>query len=263
VTARARAGFTLVELLLVAVLGSLVIGALYQAHVQQTRFSVWENQVVRDHDAFRVAESVLAGDLREVVAAAGDVEQHTPDSLSVRAPVGFGLVCSVRANPASIGVTRSQGRMWSDPADSLLVYTSGGWRTVEPTGEQTSIPASLYCPFGTPLPDHLYRLDRGAADSVPVGAPVRVFRRRTYHVGTNRGEPWLARTDADGTQMLVGPIAAGGLRFRLLDEKGLQTSVLADVTGIETQLVLPLTPITAGSSATADTLLVAFQGRNR
>lgn len=261
-TARA-AGFTLVELLLVAVLGSLVVGALYQAHLQQRRFSAWEAQVVQDHDAFRVATSILGGDLREAVAAEGDVDLHAPDSLSVRAPVGFALVCSVRASPASVGVTRSLGHMWVDASDTLLVYTTAGWRVVEPTDEAGSIPSSLDCPFGTPRPDHLYSLEPGAADAVPVGAPVRVFRRNTYHVGTHGGEAWLARTDPDGTQMLVGPIVPGGLRFRLLDDRGLGTTVLAEARGVELQLVLPLTPIGGGSRATADTLLVTFQGRNR
>ncbi len=260
---RSKAGFTLVELLVVAVLGSLVVTALYEAHIQQQRFSSWESRVVQDHDAFRVAGSILAGDLRETVASEGDVVLHATDSLSVRAPVGFALVCSVRANPASIGVTRSQGRMWTDAADSLLVYTTGRWRVLEPTDEPTSIPSGMDCPFGEPRPDHLYRLERGTADSIPVGAPVRVFRRHTYHVGSHRGDRWLARTDADGTEMLVGPIAENGLRFRMLDQRGLETATPADVTGVELQLVLPLAPLSAGSRATADTLVVAFQERNR
>jgi prepilin-type N-terminal cleavage/methylation domain-containing protein len=148
VNARASTGFTLVELLLVAVLGSLVVAALYEAHSQQRRFSSWESQVVQDHDAFRVAGSVLAADLRETVASEGDVVLDAPDSLSVRAPVGFALVCSVRPTPASIGVTRSEGRTWTDAADSLLVYTTGGWRVLRPTEEQASIPPGMDCPFG-------------------------------------------------------------------------------------------------------------------
>lgn len=258
-----RGGFTLVELLLVAVMGALLVVVLHRMHVQQRRFAHWEDRVVQDHDAFRVASSILGSDLREVVAPEGDVTLHTADSLSVRAPLGFALTCSVRENPAAIGLTQAQGRMWTGEGDSLLVYTTAGWRALAPTGELKSAPKVLQCPFGEATPDHLYTLAKGAADSIPVGAPIRVFRRHTYHVGMNRGTQWLARTDVDGSQMLVGPTTGDGVRFRLVDRSGAATAKLADVVAVELRLILPLVPLSKESSSTADTLTLLFQGRNR
>lgn len=258
-----RGGFTLVELLLVAVMGALLVVVLHGLFVQQRRFALWEDQVVRDHDAFRVASSILGADFREIVATEGDVALHATDSMSVRAPLGFALVCSVRANPAAIGLTRAQGSMWTGTGDSLLVYTTGGWRALVPTGEMRNVPGPLRCSIGTESPDHVYSLDRGAADSIVVGAPVRVYRRHTYHAGLNDGRRWLARTDAQGTQLLVGPTTGEGIRFRLVDESGNATGRLADVTGVELRLLLPLTRVSASSSATEDTLTLVFQGRNR
>lgn len=262
-TGTVRGGFTLVEVLIVAVMGALLVGVFHRMHVQQRRFALWESQVVLDHDAFRVASSIFGSDLREVVAPEGDVTLHSPDSLSVRAPVGFAITCSVQGNPATIGLSQAQGGMWTGAGDSLLVYTTAGWRPMVPTGETKNSSRVLQCPFGTTEPDHLYTLEKGAADSIPVGAPVRVFRRHTYHVGVNQGERWLARTDVDGTQMLVGPTTADGVRFRLLDSTGAATAVMADVVAVEVRLILPLTPVSKTFTATADTLTLVFQGRNR
>lgn len=260
---RGRRGFTLIELLIALVLGSLVVGALHRAHVQQRRFFTWERQAVEDHDAFRVAGSLLAADLREAVASEGDLALLSADSLSVRAPVGFGIVCAVRSNPATIALSQTEGLMWEEAGDSLLVYTTGGWRALAPSGTLKNIPGSLDCPYGRARPDRAYSFGRNEVDSIPVGAPVRVFRRRTYHLGKNGTDRWLARTDWTGTDMLVGPVASDGIRFRFLDDAGSATGNLDRVTAVEFQMVLPATALVPGAGGVEDTLRVVFQGRNR
>lgn len=257
-----RSGFTLTEVLVVLVLGSLVALALNTAQLNYRRIATWSGAVIRDHDAFRVAVSLLSADLREAVYSEGDVVLHADDSLSVRAPMGFSLVCSVRDNPAAIGIQRSEGLTWSAPGDSLLLYTTSGWTAVEPDGTVSGNLRQLACADGS-LPDQAYRLPRGSTDAVPVGAPVRVFRRHTYHTGLNQNRPWLARTDRNGTEFLVGPLLAGTLRFRLVDAAGGATARVSDATGVEAEFALPLTPVPGQHSATADTFTFVLQGRNR
>ena len=122
-------------------------------------------------------------------------------------------------------------------------------------------PRTLDC--GGRRPELAYSLPRGNADSIPVGAPVRTFRRHTYHLGGNGGALWLARTDAAGTEMLVGPLLGQGLRFRLMDAAGLPTDRPDEATGLEVRLIFPLTAVLAGGSASADTITLVLQGRNR
>lgn len=257
-----RGGFTLVEVLVVLVIASLVAVALHRAQLQYRRVALWSSAVIQDHDAFRVTTSLLAADLRESLYAQGDVVLHADDSLSARAPLGFALVCSVRRNPASVGVSLTEGLPWGDPVDSLLVFTPTRWRSLVPTGVLRNPPSTLDCVTSGRPPDLAYSLARGEADSIPVGAPIRVYRRHTYHLGTNEGQPWLARTDAFGTEMLVGPLAPGGLRFRLLDDAGGPTGS-ATATAVEARLVLPLTPVRVGASSQADTFTLVIHGRNR
>lgn len=257
-----RGGFTLVEVLVVLVIASLVAVALHRAQLQYRRVALWSSAVIQDHDAFRVTTSLLAADLRESVYAQGDVVLHADDSLSVRAPLGFALVCSVRQNPASVGVSLGEGLPWEDPGDSLLVYTPARWISLVPTGILRNPPRTLDCGTLGRRPDLAYSLSRGEADSIPVGAPIRVYRRHTYHVGINEGQPWLARTDASGTEMLVGPLAREGLRFRLLDNAGSPTGPTT-ATALEARLVLPLTPVQVGASSQADTFTFVIHGRNR
>lgn len=257
----AKRGFTLAEVLVVLVIASFAAVALHTAQVQYRRVATWSTSVLRDHDAFRVASSLLAADLREGVYEEGDVILHADDSLSVRAPLGFALVCSVRDNPASVGVRGEQGLRWAEPGDSLLVYTRSGWLTLSPTDVMANPPRTLDCDGSRP--ELAYSLPRRAADSIQVGAPVRTFRRHTYHVGMNGGAPWLARTDAAGTEMLVGPLLANGLRFRLMDASGSATARIDEATGVEVRLIFPLTVVLSGESASADTITLMLQGRNR
>lgn len=259
---RAR-GFTLVEMLVALTLGSLIVAALYGVDRQYRRFSLWQKGVTEAHDAYRVALSILSPELREAVPADGDLALPSPDSLIVRTPVGFAIVCASRVNPPSIALAWSTGRMPETSADSLLLYTGSGWTSLSATKEPGRGRGALECPYpGHTTPDDTYRLPPGTADTVPVGAPVRVYLREIFHAVMDGDELWLARTDATGTQLLAGPMTAGGIRFRLLDADGAATGRMADVRAIELRLIFPTIPDATGSDAGRDTLTTLFQGRN-
>jgi len=256
-----RAGFTLPELLVATVLLGIVLAGLHQAHIQQRRVSVWQQHVAASHDAFRVASSVLSSELREAVLAEDDVVLLSADSIAVRSPGGFGFVCATRTNPAVLALNRVSGRMAGRAGDSLLVYAGSGWRAVEVSEAERPGQRGLRCAHGDPTPHAQYRLRGGDADDVPVGAPVRVFSRQRYHTVVDREESWLARTHAGGTDLLAGPLAAEGLRFRFLDAAGTPTPRSSDAVGVELQMVLRPDP--RAGAPRPDTLVLVFQGRNR
>jgi hypothetical protein len=244
----------------VALTGMLAI-ALHQTYVRHSRFVDWQEQVVRAHDAYRVASSLLSADFREAVPAEDDVVLLAPDSISVRAPTGFGIVCATLTSPAVIAIARVMGRMPEASGDSLMVYATTGWRTLHVVGTDTPGQRGVSC--GGRTPEAQLQLPTGGTADVPVGAPVRVFRRHIYHLVANGGETWLGRTTTSGTEPLVGPLLRGGLRFRLLDADGLDESVPADVAGVEFRMILPGRSSFTATTATADTVVSVFQVRNR
>jgi len=254
-------GFTLVEVLVASVILVLVLTGLHTAHIQQRRVSDWQVDMAEAHDGFRIANSILAAELREAVVADGDVVLNSPQSLTVRSPVGFALVCATRANPAVIALHGASGASPTPGTDSILLYSSQGWAALPVVSRDTPGQRGLECPFGTARPEAQYRLPAGSVEFVPVGAPVRVFRTHRYHLAAVDSEPWLARTDASGTEPLVGPLIPEGLRFRYLDRYGVATAVTDSAVGVEMTLAMPR-PDRAGSAVT-DTMTLIFQGRNR
>jgi prepilin-type N-terminal cleavage/methylation domain-containing protein len=254
-------GFTLVELTVVMTVTTLLAVGLHQAYVRHGRFMAWQRQVSHAHDAFRVAGSLLSTDLREAVPSQGDIALLGPDSLSVRSPTGLGFACAVVEPSSVLGIDRVTGRMPEEPADSLLVYATSGWRAVGVVGQDRPGQRGISC--GGQDPQVQLRLPNGGADDVPIGAPIRSFRRHVYHLVSNAGEPWLARTDAAGTQPLVGPLSPGGLTVRLLDADGLVESRLDLVEGVEVRMVMSGRATPGGLPASADTVVTVLQVRNR
>lgn len=254
-------GFTLVEMLVTTVLLGLVLVGLHGVHLQQRKFTDWQQQLSADHDAFRIIGSVLSAELREAVVNDGDVLLPGEDSLVVRSPLGFALVCATRSNPAVVGLSHTMGQLPTETGDSLLVYTEGGWRALAVQGEDRPGQRGLACAHGTRTPAAQYRLVSGAADSIPVGAPVRTFQRHSYHLTREDGQRWLARTDPSGTEILAGPLAPRGLRFRFLDAAGAGTTDPGAAVGVELEVVL--TPPPGSRTAVPDTFTMVFQGRNR
>lgn len=256
-----RAGFSLAELLVSTVLLGFVLAGLHQAHLQQRRFTEWQQRIADAHDGYRVANAVFAAEFREAVIGDGDVTLFKPDSLAVRSPQGFGIVCAVRSSPPVFALSHATGVMPSLNGDSVLVHMDAGWRAMAVVASPRPGTLGLFCPFGTSRPDYLVRIEAGLADSISVGAPVRVYRPHRYHLLEESGRTWLARTDQQGTEALVGPLTADGLRFRLIDATGGEASAPADAVATELQLVFGRVGVTRAE--VRDTLVMLFQGRNR
>lgn len=258
-----RSGFTLVELTIVSVVATMLAVSLHGVYVRHQRLVQWQSQVAAAHDAYRVAVSLLASDVRESVPAEGDLTLLDSDVLSLRAPTGLGFVCDTRQNPAILAIHHTLG-LRASAGDSLLVYASTGWRSVVVEDEDLPGQRGLSCSNAPPTPQLQVRLGTGQADGVPVGAPVRAFEHHTYHLVDNDGERWLARTTPrTRAEPLVGPLVAGGLRFRLVDETGSQTTQLDRVGAVEFRMILPAWRSLTASAMQPDTIETLFQVRNR
>ncbi len=224
---RGRRGFTLAELILALALSGALVAALYQVLIFQRRLHREERAEISRHDALRLAAAILAKDLMEARGVDGDFAALVPDSLKVRSPVGFAVVCAVDSATQTLALFDVAGRVSPSAGDSLLVYHPAGWlvRDIEPgDGDEAG---SLSCPYGNsgPQVDKVIRVDASVA-GVPAGAPVRTFRWYTYRLVENEGTWWLARDDGDSVEMLAGPLAGqgSGLAFAYFDAAGQPTT---------------------------------------
>ena len=91
-----RAGFTLIELIVVTVLGSLVVASALQILIINQRTYTAQSARIQGQQANRAALDILTNELREISGAGGDIVTMTSDSVGIRSMRKFGLTCSVQ-----------------------------------------------------------------------------------------------------------------------------------------------------------------------
>src|SRR6266571_4672105 len=92
-SARARRGFTMVELLVALVLLGLVSAALYRVLVNNQRLYMAQTQRIDLSQNIRAAANILPSELREIDAAEGDIIAMSPTRLEIRAMRWIGFTC--------------------------------------------------------------------------------------------------------------------------------------------------------------------------
>jgi prepilin-type N-terminal cleavage/methylation domain-containing protein len=265
---RARAGFTLVELLVVVVLGTLLVMVVSQVFITNSRIYTVSNAQIQGQQTIRGGISVLFGELREISIQGEDLEVMDPDQLVIRTQRAFGLVCDTdySKSPEELTVVTVGTVFW--PGDSVFIFADNDpqrtsddvWlarriRTVDSTAECGGRPAQV---LGI---EHLASTD----DTVRVGAPVRAFERFTYGAFVIDGDTYLGRQarGASAPDPLVGPIVpSGGVVFRYLDAREQVTTVPTDVAQIEVTLRYESEARRAGGERVGDSVVTRIYPRN-
>lgn len=239
-----RAGFTLVELLVVAVLAAILMGAAYQMLVTQERSFRATSQVIRGQDALRMSLGVLEAELREVVTrddatGGGDILAATRDSVVFRAQRKLGFVCAVSAND-KFAYTLSLGPGGAfTVGDQLVIFADGNpasadddeWVGARVQGLQTSSATCTTLP-GSPIANQRLTLRRPDDSELPPqvllavrrGAPLRSLERVTYGLYADANGWYLGRRRHrdDTLERLVDGLAGpgSGLVFTYLNAAG-------------------------------------------
>lgn len=231
-----REGFTFVELLLVLVLGTMLLGAVYETLSRQEQAYGLFSAVAGTQQDTRLGMDVLASELKEVSAGGGDLIMATQDSLKIRALRQFGIICATDKNNKRFTVA-TLGVGGFVVGDSVVIYVDQDslkaaddtWQreTLSAVGT-TSCTTTLGLSLGSLLPGGtLQQLTVPGSglrfDSIFPGAPIRSFETVTYRVGTTDGEPFLQRVVKGAATPLFGPVpATDGFKIEYFDTAGTQ-----------------------------------------
>lgn len=254
-------GFTLVEALVTLVLTGLVIAGLQTLLLQQRRVGERHRARTALHDATRIVDVLLGGELREAIPGEGDVVIDAGRELRVRSPRALAVVCGVDVRTGVVALDHLHGEIGGEEGDSLLVYTSGPWGLAAVDASGGTGGRGPTCALHDDDPEALVRLERALAERVPVGAPVRFFRSRRYRLAPDAGSWWLMRSDTEGDAVLAGPLAPDGLRFAFLDAEGGSTRDPERARAVRIGLVMPTS--LHGPGRGRDSTSVTIHARNR
>jgi len=262
-----RRGFTLAELIVVAVVGGFLIAATFEVLITNQRTYTAQNAQIQGTQALRGAADVLSAELREISPAGGDLVSMGSDSIHIRAGRHFGVACAVVTTPAPKLTVFKVGDWFADD-DSVFVFADNDgttadddvWITTKVTARDTTASCG---------PAKAQDLTLGgataafAADSVSQGAEVRSFTHYTYGLVQYEGEYFLGRRGANGTTVpLVGPLSSNGITFDYLDSDGNSTTVSTDVAQVEITLRTSSDVLDSRGKPVADSLTIRVQTRN-
>jgi prepilin-type N-terminal cleavage/methylation domain-containing protein len=236
---RDKRGFTLVELLVVTVLGALVLAAALQVLITNQRTYTAQNAAITGQQSTRIALEVLFNELRLVSPAGGDILMMSADSIRVRMMRKFGRTCDVTGittgTPEMLVV--DYGPVDFAVGDSVFIFAD---KYQKDDGDDTWVSARVtqvtsgVCPQDASAAVQLRFAGQQAifvADSVHVGAPVRSFTPVRFALTTYSGDTYLGRGESGGAlSPVAGPIrATGGLQFVYRDALGAVTGTPANV----------------------------------
>jgi len=233
-----------VELLVAAVIGTVLMGAVYQVLVSNQRISGVQREQVVAHQTVRAGLDLLAQELREVSASGGDLLVLGGDSVAFRAFRAHGVVCAVAADGATSIRVMPLGRPFADE-EQLYVFADDDPETAVDDAWFSSITQSA----GT-LGAVTCGADNRAAQRimpglsatqllrVRPGATVRSWERVRYGMVVRNGESFLMRqVQGQAAAPLVGPLEPGvGLVFDYLDAIGNETAAAAQVARVQITL---------------------------
>lgn len=119
-----RDGFTLIELLIAMVVTAILGGALLGFMLAQSRFLSYQDALKDARSSSRAGLNILQSDLR-MVETEGGVIAASSDSVKVRSPYGWGVICSADADSVVASIM---------PVDAFMLtttqYAGYGWRGI-------------------------------------------------------------------------------------------------------------------------------------
>lgn len=264
-----RAGFTLIETMIVTLVGAILILSVYGVLLNQQRAYTVQAAEVSAQQTARAGMEILASELRSLSTDGGDITVMDNDTIGIRVMRKMGIACAVDYTIPSLTVVRRGS--WFRPHDSVFVYADGDedvalddtWiaeqiSTVDTTHTCGTLPAQQ---INLPAAGWAF-----AQDSVRVGAAVRSFENVWFGLGHYQGEPYLGRwSNSSSFLPVVGPLnatAGPALQMDFYDMDGNVTALPDQVARIDIR-VRSETPVDLpNGNIVSDSLQVSVFTRN-
>lgn len=298
-----RRAFTLLELLVVLVMGGAIAAAVGEVLRRQQRFFTNAASLIEERGPLRDATAILPAELRALSPPGADVVAFSDSSLDLRATIGAGIACDTVAGGGGIdlapagsaaGVVLSAFATMPQPGDVAAIYDAGAsesatddaWASIEVDAAAVSLAACAASPFVDAAREAVssalrLRFKGGVrlSPTVRPGAFVRVLRRVRYRFYRAAAGAWyLGYAEWDGAgfgvvQPVSGPFApydrrgASGLTLRYFDELGAELFAGDDAVRIARVEIVARGQPRAGLSGVArprgDSQVVVVRPRNR
>lgn len=274
---RNRGGFTLVELIVVSVLGAVVLAAALQVLITNQRTYTVQSATIEGQQASRMAIEVMFNELRELSPADGDILAMAPSSMRVRLMRRLGLACEVDVGPLALPPTiRVLDNTGDDfeAGDTVLVFADNREATASDDdwlrAAIVSVDTTVTCLGGREAIDLQFTPGDTifATDTVRVGAPVRGFEVYEYFIQDwlSASTPYLVRRDLGTLESwpIAGPLRPGtqGVQFIYRDALGAITSTPMDVRQIELRIRTGNRVLTGAGDLVSDSLETWIYTRN-
>lgn len=225
-----KPGFTLVELLVVVVLGAFVLVAAYQTMLIQQDGYRDQRAKIATQQTTRTALATLAAELREISTRGGDLVVAEPESVAFRAFRKIGFVCEVDLLGTTVDIWELGAEF--EVGDSAVLFVEGdtltsdddAWEALE-VSAVSSGGCSEDWDDSSPDTRTLAFVNASAImPDVQNGAVVRSFERLTYGIYQIDDE-WVLGRHGTGENpvTLLRPLqspADGGLEFVYYDTLG-------------------------------------------
>jgi hypothetical protein len=230
---RARYGFTLVEAMVSATLGTLLLGTLAATLIVHERLARSQAEHLARADALRTHAVILRAELR-MIDPGEDLRAVSTDSLALRTFRGLGVVCT-SANDTL--VTAYRGLREPDPAKDSILLLGEAVSGVYPLLNVDPGPGEPSCPLTAAARTLRFRIPGPA----PRAALALVFESGTYFVSANA---FRYRRGTEGRQPLTPEWLDNASAFRTIRAAGDSTlrGVAIDLRGRRSTFQSPLTP---------------------
>ncbi|MBA3889620.1 MAG: prepilin-type N-terminal cleavage/methylation domain-containing protein [Gemmatimonadaceae bacterium] len=239
---RARAGFTIIELLITLVMFSVIGGAIVSVLNGQQRFGRAAAEIGATRMQMQTAQMVLPSELRMLSPTDRDILTIDATSILMQSTIATGVVCARAVNVLTIEPTgRLSSRLFMPVAgDSAFIWDDRGasaaddtWRSSAPGTPAHAVSAVAPAVCATPLTFGLattatYAITIAGATpmhaTVARGAPIRITRQVRYGLYQSAADNnwYLGYRDPTfaAYQYVAGPFRSnsnGGLRFAYFD----------------------------------------------